>query len=241
MRLSCCTARAIATPWRWPPESTPTGTRTEGMRTFSAASVSAAPLIMARRSAKMRRVAERPAEIHVRRDVEAFDQREVLEDDGDAVLARLGRAGERDRSAVDEHLAGIDRIDPGEHLDHRRLAGAVVADDDQHRAGIGLSETSSSATTWPKALETWRSSRIGSGACETTRRAATHDPAEPSARRRRGRGPRPAGSETDGSCFISMRWVPSPAIAAAAREGRAATASAYPPNGLLAFSAGQPL
>ena len=35
--------------------------------------------------------AERPAEIHVRRDVEALDQRQVLEDDGDAVLACLGR------------------------------------------------------------------------------------------------------------------------------------------------------
>ena len=49
-------------------------------------------------------------------------------------LAGLDRVTGR---AVDQDLAGIDRVDPGEHLDHRRLAGAVVADEHQHRAGMG--------------------------------------------------------------------------------------------------------
>ena len=47
------------------------------------------------------RLAERAAEIHVGRDVEALDQGKVLEDDGDAELTRLGGTGESDRTAID--------------------------------------------------------------------------------------------------------------------------------------------
>jgi hypothetical protein len=81
--------------------------------------------------------AQGPAQVHVGGNIQAFDQGEVLEDDRDAVLPGLGRAGERNWAAVDEHFSGVHRVDAGEHLDHCGLAGPVVADEHEHRAGIG--------------------------------------------------------------------------------------------------------
>ncbi len=54
---------------------------------------------------------------------------EVLVDRGDAEIERVARARKMHRPAVEEDLAGIGRMDAGEDLDQRRLAGAVVAEE----------------------------------------------------------------------------------------------------------------
>ena len=52
--------------------------------------------------------------------------RQVLE-----LVKRLGQQG----LAVEDDLALVDRVDPGDALDQRRLPGAVVADERHHLAG----------------------------------------------------------------------------------------------------------
>ena len=71
----------------------------------------------------------------VLRDAEVGEQRGLLVDDRDAGVARRVRGVEVDRLAVDEHLAGVAADDAAEHLDERRLAGAVLADQRAHLAG----------------------------------------------------------------------------------------------------------
>ena len=56
-------------------------------------------------------------------------EREVLVDDLDPERGGVLRAVDRDRLALEEDLARVDRVDPGDALDERRLAGAVVADE----------------------------------------------------------------------------------------------------------------
>jgi hypothetical protein len=43
-----------------------------------------------------------------------------------------------DAVAVEEDLAGVDRVDPRDALDQRRLAGAVVTDERHDLAGADL-------------------------------------------------------------------------------------------------------
>ena len=69
------------------------------------------------------------AEKQVVGDRQRRRQSEVLVDGLDAGVARLDRRAEMHRLAVHQHLAGIGDDRAGEHLDQRRLAGAVVADD----------------------------------------------------------------------------------------------------------------
>ena len=52
---------------------------------------------------------------------------DLLVDGADPGLLRLQRAGEAHRLAVQRDRAGVDRVDAGQHLDQRRLAGAVLA------------------------------------------------------------------------------------------------------------------
>jgi hypothetical protein len=62
-------------------------------------------------------------------DRHPVDQAQVLVDEGDrCVLARIVGL------AVAAHVAGIGCIDPGQHLDERRLAGAVLAEQRQNLA-----------------------------------------------------------------------------------------------------------
>ena len=68
-------------------------------------------------------------EVEVRRHVEVGQQREVLVEGLDAERARVVRLAEATRLAVDDDLAGVGMHGAREHLDQRRLAGAVVADD----------------------------------------------------------------------------------------------------------------
>jgi len=70
-------------------------------------------------------------------DVEVVAQREVLVHDLDAEVVGLRRVGDVGRLALEEHLAGVERVDARDALDESRLAGAVVADEcrDLARAG----------------------------------------------------------------------------------------------------------
>jgi hypothetical protein len=74
-------------------------------------------------------------EIHVLHHVEVVGEREILVDDLDAERGRVLRPVDGDRVALEEDLALVDRVDAGDALDQRRLAGAVVADERHHLAG----------------------------------------------------------------------------------------------------------
>ena len=52
-------------------------------------------------------------------------------------VASCGRA-DRHRLAVEADLTVVRRVDAGDHLDQRRLAGAVVADEPDDLAGVEL-------------------------------------------------------------------------------------------------------
>ena len=67
------------------------------------------------------------AEKDVRRDAQLRDEVELLVDDGDARRLGVAHACEADRLAGDPDLAVIGRVDAGEDLHQRRLAGAVLA------------------------------------------------------------------------------------------------------------------
>ena len=92
------------------------------------------------------------AEVEVARDVERGGDGEVLVDRLDAGLAGVLRVLELDRLAVDEDLAGIGHVRPREALDERRLAGAVVADDGEHLAGVQLEVDAGEADDVPERL-----------------------------------------------------------------------------------------
>jgi hypothetical protein len=77
-------------------------------------------------------------EVHVRDHVEVVREREILVHDLDPELGRVAGAVDRDRPAVEADLALVERVDPGDPLDQRRLAGAVVADERHHLAGPDL-------------------------------------------------------------------------------------------------------
>ena len=74
-------------------------------------------------------VVDLAAEVHVLHDVEVVAQREVLVDDLDPEPGGVLRPVDRDLLAVEVDLAGVERVDAGDALDQRRLAGAVVADE----------------------------------------------------------------------------------------------------------------
>src|SRR5690606_23389412 len=63
---------------------------------------------------------------------EAVDLVELLEDHADALAAGVPRAGDPHRCAVHEVLPRVRLLHPGENLDQRRLAGAVLAEEGVH-------------------------------------------------------------------------------------------------------------
>ena len=69
------------------------------------------------------------AQEQVLRHRETRHQGELLGDDGDAVILGLAQAGEPDLVALEHDLAavGARRVDPGQDLDERALARAVLA------------------------------------------------------------------------------------------------------------------
>ena len=68
-------------------------------------------------------------EIHVATDVEVGHQIQLLMDGADTELLRRVGIGERDRFAVEEDLARVRLVNPGEDLDQGRLPSAVLADE----------------------------------------------------------------------------------------------------------------
>ena len=54
------------------------------------------------------------------------------------IVAGIARASEMDRLAVEDERALARRVEAGENLHQRRLAGAIVADDAQDLAGIDV-------------------------------------------------------------------------------------------------------
>ena len=64
------------------------------------------------------------------------DEVELLIDRADAECLRITRRIERDRTAIDENLAGIARARAAEHPHQRRLAGAVLAEQHVHFAAL---------------------------------------------------------------------------------------------------------
>ena len=87
---SISSERAIATVWRWPPDSEATGSRTLGMRAESSLSSVQARTSIATSSSRKR--VELTAEEDVGDDVEVLAEREILEDRRDAEPQGVDRA-----------------------------------------------------------------------------------------------------------------------------------------------------
>ena len=68
-------------------------------------------------------------------DVEVVAEREVLVDGRDPERGRVLGSGDRDLLAVEADRALVGRVDAGDRLHQRRLAGAVVADEAHDLAG----------------------------------------------------------------------------------------------------------
>ena len=134
-------ARAIATPWRCPPDRVRTSRRTSGtwIRN-SASSGDSVPTHLGAGEPVHRppRVHQLAAEEQVLGDVAVIGEGEILVHGGDA--GRLGRrrGREPDLLATQGEVAAIGLDGTTQHLDERRLARPVVADDGGHRAARKL-------------------------------------------------------------------------------------------------------
>ena len=82
---------------------------------------------------RLRRIAQ--AELDVLGHGQVGHVGELLVDDRDAELRGVARAVDGDRLAVDQDLAGVRLQRAREDLDHRALAGAVLAEQAEHDAG----------------------------------------------------------------------------------------------------------
>src|SRR4029077_10037755 len=78
------------------------------------------------------------AEVHVLDDVEVVAESEILIHDLDPEPAGVLRAVAVNLAPLEQDLAAVGRVCPGDALDQRRLAGAVVADERHHLAGADL-------------------------------------------------------------------------------------------------------
>ena len=75
-------------------------------------------------------------EVDVRDDIEVLAQRQVLEHRRNAQIERRAGVAERDLLAPEGDGAGGRLVHAGQHLDQRRFACAVVADQRDHFAGV---------------------------------------------------------------------------------------------------------
>ena len=78
------------------------------------------------------------AEIEVGGGVDIVGERQRLVDRLDAVSLGVARIADVGLLAVDEDVAGIALVGAGQDLDQRRLAGAVVAEQPDHLAGVEI-------------------------------------------------------------------------------------------------------
>jgi hypothetical protein len=70
--------------------------------------------------------------------VEVVAEREVLVDGRDPERDRVGRSRDRDLLALERDRPRVCRVDPGDRLHERGLAGAVVSHESHHLAGVDL-------------------------------------------------------------------------------------------------------
>ena len=136
------TARAIATDCRSPPESVPTawvGSRTSMPMSAIACARDRVGVLLVEAAEREDARDRLAAEEEVARDDISGIMPEILEHRRDAAVACASRGlRKRDRPAVDQDLALARPVHAGEDLDQRRLAGAVVAEQAMHLAGIDL-------------------------------------------------------------------------------------------------------
>ena len=78
------------------------------------------------------------AAVEVLRRRQIVEEREVLIDRLDPGAARGRRRMDGGRRAVEKDLAFVERVDAADAFDQRRLAGAVVSEQGEHFAAIGL-------------------------------------------------------------------------------------------------------
>ena len=78
------------------------------------------------------------AQEQVRDNVEVVAEREVLVNGRDSEPGRIGGTRDRHGLPLEAETALVGRMDAGDHLDQRRLAGAVVADEGDDLAGTNL-------------------------------------------------------------------------------------------------------
>ena len=147
--------RAMATDCRWPPESEADrrcARRGSSHRRAGRADPATASPSRSRRGRRPRRLLA--AEEEVADDVEVVAEREILVDGGDAESRASVRAADPTGSPLRSRSCRRRQVDAGDHLDQRRLAGAVVADqrhDLARRRPRGRRR--SSACTAPKRFE----------------------------------------------------------------------------------------
>ena len=84
--------------------------------------------------------------------VRSRDQRHFLEGGLDAAAVRGARPAQADRLAEHREACPVGLDQAGEQLDHRRLAGAVLAQQRVHRAGRDAEATSSTRNGRAKGL-----------------------------------------------------------------------------------------
>ena len=133
-------ARAMATPWRSPPESWPT--IESGVKTFEVKPISRIRRSASACSLRDAQEAEAAGDLAAHEDV-ADDglldrERAILEHGLDAGVARARAVPVVHLLAADEDVAAGRLDHAGEDLDQRRLAGAVVADQADHLAAVDM-------------------------------------------------------------------------------------------------------
>ena len=136
MRALKWTARAMATAWRCPPDSDPTGVLRLVNRGLSRRITSRVADAIAESSSAPVRVEHLAAEEHVGGGVDVVGERERLVDRLDPERSGVARVVDRHGLAVDEDLAGVGRMGAREHAHQRRLAGAVATDEGDDLAGV---------------------------------------------------------------------------------------------------------
>ena len=131
--------RAMATAWRWPPDICLTRSRGR-VSDFSSAKISPARRYMrgvVEHAERAEAAAQFAAEEDIRGGRQIVAERQVLIDDLDAVPARLDRAVQDDARLPSICSVPLARAEiAGDHLDQRRLAGAVVAHQADDFAGL---------------------------------------------------------------------------------------------------------
>ncbi len=112
----------------------PTGTS----GSIATASVALSSLEARERGGAVERAPAGTAEHQVFQHAQAGDQQDVLEDGADAERQALARRADAHGPAAQPDLAGVGLVDAGEEADQRRLAGAVLAEQDVDLAGVKI-------------------------------------------------------------------------------------------------------